>query len=156
MRLIPCWRPRWNPVNARIKPLILHGLPWRSSRMQWNRPDQADHPVDEITRAAVQGVVITDEIISTADRAAGLSSPPSMNHCQSVWRCTTTYLAVPARPWPVPSARLPAHPPVFKTLPALPTGPRNSQRMLTQDRNGYRTKQNGQPHSRHNAGCGCP
>ena len=36
------------------------------------------------------------------------------------------------------------------------TDPRNSQLMLTLDQDGYRTKQNGQPRSRHDAGCGCP
>ena len=139
-----------------LKPLILNGLPWRSSKMQWSRHDQADNLVDEIMQVAVQDAVITAEIISTANGAAGLSSPPSMNHCQSVWRYTTTYLTVPVRPWLVPSTRLPAYPQVFKTLLALPTGPCNSQQMLTQDRNGYRAKQNGQPYSQHNAGCGCP
>ena len=36
------------------------------------------------------------------------------------------------------------------------TGPRNSQLMLTLDQDGYRTKYNGQPRSRHDAGYGCP
>lgn len=42
------------------------------------------------------------------------------------WRFTTTYPAVPARPWPAPSARSSAHTPAIRPLPASPTSSANT------------------------------
>ena len=48
------------------------------------------------------------------------------NRSPRPWRFTTTYPAAPARPWPTPSARLSAHTPATRPLPASPTSSANT------------------------------